>query len=191
MMKKYGLEANDFLSVLDDKLADLIIRTMDRTIHFSETNVDSYLFRSINNHYLDTLRRKQTNKAQRQQTVTLDQVPLHILKHEHQQNLAHLEAKQQQLETQLFTLQKIIAQLNPTEKAFIEGMMEGKKRVTILRELGYKEFLEKTGFSKFSIAEMSPETIQKKARDRAYYFIPKLFDKIRNAIFQEMSLNIN
>jgi len=185
---KYGVTVDDFLSVLDDKLTDLIIRTIDQTIQIKGQQIDNYLFNAINNTYLDRLRKKNTNKAKKHRLVALNEVIISQVKQEESKTIEVYEQEDQEQEALLQGLKRVISRLNPIEKSFVAGIMEGKKTTVIIRELGHEHFLRKTGFPKGSLKKMSSESIKKKASDKSYYFVTKLFEKMRNGLFQEISL---
>lgn len=184
---KYGITIDDFLSVLDDKLTDLIIRTIDQTIQIKGQQIDNYLFNAINNIYLDRLRKQHTNKAKKHQLVALNEVIISQIKQEEPKTIETFEQEDQEQEALLQGLKKVISRLNPIEKVFVTGIMEGKKTTAIIRELGHEHFLRKIGFSEDALRTMSIESIKKKASDKSYYFVTKLFEKMRNGLFQEIS----
>lgn len=187
IQQKYGVTTDDFLSVLDDKVTDLIIRTIDHTIEIKGQQIDNYLFNAINNVYLDRLRKQNTNKAKKYSVVTLNEVIINQVKEEASKTTEVFEQEDQEQEVLLQGLKKVINRLNPIEKTFVTGIMEGKKTTVIIRELGHEHFLRKIGFSEDALETMSIESIKKKASDKSYYFVSKLFDKMRNRLFQEIS----
>ena len=183
--RKFGVTNNDFLSVLDDKVADLIIRTIDNTIHFTGKQVDSYLYNAICNHYFDRIKKKNTKKAKAHQLVSLQDIPVNLLQGEQPEPIEIFTQEAQQKEALLQGLNKVIGQLDPMEKLFVEKIMAGKKITAIVEEVGYKNFLTKIDVAEVLLEAMPFELLKNKAKSKAYYFVSKLFDKMRAAIFQE------